>query len=209
MKPAAPLEPPEGTVLYVHAVLWGLGLADPGITTEPRGLTETQSWLADLFTAAAVPGRSAALDVCVAPSNAAASRGDAAQAAFDRKTSHYRSPRPACPRHRLSSPGLDSRRSTTPSSFPNPTVRSGHRSKPQRTANVSKSPPAQMQTRNSESPPPTKSSHDTSSPTEHNSKRTVSCHLSHRQSHQPLVPSTPARWRRRQRRGHRNGHSTI
>ena len=41
-----------------------LKLADPGITTEPRGLTETQSRLADLFTTAAVPGRSAGLDVC-------------------------------------------------------------------------------------------------------------------------------------------------
>ena len=41
-------------------------LADPGITTEPTGLTETQSRPADLFTAAAVPGRSAALGVCVA-----------------------------------------------------------------------------------------------------------------------------------------------
>ena len=32
--------------------------------TEPRGLTETQSRRADLFTFDAVPGRSAALDVC-------------------------------------------------------------------------------------------------------------------------------------------------
>ena len=66
----------------VHVVLGGLKLADPGITTEPRGLTEEQSRLADLFTTAAVPGRSEALDVCVAfPNAAAAARGDAAQAA--------------------------------------------------------------------------------------------------------------------------------
>ena len=45
---------------------------------------------ADIFTTAAVPGRSAALDVCVASRNAAATRGDAAQAAFDRKLSNYR-----------------------------------------------------------------------------------------------------------------------
>ena len=62
-------------------------LADPGITTEPRGLTASQSRPADIFTTAAVPGRSAAQDVCVASSNAAAARGDAAQAAFDRKLS--------------------------------------------------------------------------------------------------------------------------
>ena len=40
-------------------------LADPGITTEPRGITASQSRPADIFTTAAVPGRSAVLDVCV------------------------------------------------------------------------------------------------------------------------------------------------
>ena len=65
-------------------------LADPGITAEPRGLTASQSRPADIFTTAAVPRRSAALDVCVASSVAAAACGEAAQAAFDRKLSHYR-----------------------------------------------------------------------------------------------------------------------
>ena len=46
----------------------GLKLADPGITTEPRGLTASQSRPADIFTTAAVLGRSASLDVCVASS---------------------------------------------------------------------------------------------------------------------------------------------
>ena len=55
-----------------------------GITSEPRGLTASQSWPADIFTTAA------ALDVCVASSIAGAARGDAAQAAFDRKLSNYR-----------------------------------------------------------------------------------------------------------------------
>ena len=64
----------------VHAVLGGLKLADTGITTEPRGLKETQPKPADLVT----------LDVCVASSNAAAARRDAAQATFDRKTSQNR-----------------------------------------------------------------------------------------------------------------------
>ena len=45
---------------------------------------------ADIFTTAAVPGRSAALDVCVPSSIAAAARGDDAQAAFDRKLSWYK-----------------------------------------------------------------------------------------------------------------------
>ena len=64
--------------------------ADPGVTTEPRGLKETTSRLADLFTTFAVPGRGANLDVRAASSSAAAARGDAAQAACDWKTSHYR-----------------------------------------------------------------------------------------------------------------------
>ena len=42
------------------------------------------------FFCSAVPGRSAALDVCVASSNAAAAQGDAAQASFDRKLSLQR-----------------------------------------------------------------------------------------------------------------------
>ena len=74
----------------VHAVPGGVLLADPAITTEPRGLTDTQSRPVDLFTTGAVPGRSAALDVCVASSSAAAARGDVAQAASDRNTTHYR-----------------------------------------------------------------------------------------------------------------------
>ena len=59
-------EATRGHSACVHAVLGGLELADPGTPTEPRGLTESQSRPADLFTTAAVPGRSAALDVCVA-----------------------------------------------------------------------------------------------------------------------------------------------
>ena len=70
----------------VHAVACGLKLVDPGIATEP---TRAHS-IAIQATTAVVPGRSAALDVCDAPPNAAAARGDAAQASFDRKLSHYR-----------------------------------------------------------------------------------------------------------------------
>ena len=79
-------EATRGHYACVHAVVCGLG-----ITTESRRLTASQSWPADMFTAAAVPGRSAALDVCVASSDAAAAAaGDAAQAASPRKLSHYR-----------------------------------------------------------------------------------------------------------------------
>ena len=65
-------------------------MADLGITTEPRELTASQSRPAEILTTAAVPRRSAALDVCVASTIAAAAQGDAAQGAFDRKLTHYR-----------------------------------------------------------------------------------------------------------------------
>ena len=74
----------------VHAVLGGLKLTDLGITTKPRGLTESQSRPADLFITVAFGGRTAALDMCVASPNAAAARREAAQAVFDRKLSHCR-----------------------------------------------------------------------------------------------------------------------
>ena len=80
-----------GHYACVHAVVCGMKLADLGITTEPRGLTASQSRPADILTTAAVPRRSAALDWCVASSVAATARGDAAQAAYDRKLTHYRS----------------------------------------------------------------------------------------------------------------------
>ena len=80
-------EATRGHNACVHAVVCGLKLADLGITSEPRGLTASQSRPADIFTTAAVPGRSAASDVCIASSIAAAAREDAAQAAFDRKLS--------------------------------------------------------------------------------------------------------------------------
>ena len=157
-------EASRGHYACVHAVLGGLRLTDPGITTEPRGLTEAQSRAAELFTTAAVPGRSAALDVCVGSSNAAAGRGDAAQAAFDRKilTLQMRNFRPSSSRHRLS-----------PSWFGQQTI--DH-------AQQSPEPYNMQQTWQ----------HDT-----HISKRRTASRWPHKQSHQPLGPSTPVRWRRR------------
>ena len=57
-------EATRGHYACVHAVVCGMKLADQGITTEPRGPTASQSRPADIFITAAVPGRSAALDVC-------------------------------------------------------------------------------------------------------------------------------------------------
>ena len=80
----------RGHYAVVRELVRGLKLADPAVTTEPRGLTTTQSRPADILTTAAVPGRSAALDVCVASPNASAAAGDAAEAAFRRKLRRYR-----------------------------------------------------------------------------------------------------------------------
>ena len=83
-------EATRGHYACVRAIVDGLRLADPAVTTEPRGLTTQTSRPADILTSAAVPGRSAALDVCVASPNAAAAQGDAAEAAFTRKLRRYR-----------------------------------------------------------------------------------------------------------------------
>ena len=83
-------EATRGHYAVVRSVVEGLRLADPTVTTEPRGLTSTQARPADILTLAAVPGRSAALDVCVASPNAAGAQGDAAEAAFRRKLRRYR-----------------------------------------------------------------------------------------------------------------------
>ena len=146
-KPAAPPKPLRGTTHAFTPSWCGLKLADPGITTEPRGLTATQSSPVDLFTAAAVPGRSAALDVCVASPNAAAARGEAA---FDRKLSDYWHEIPD-----LRTQGIlycllvfDSRRATTPSRNSNTPLHSRCRIQPQRPTGVGKIASAQMETRN-------------------------------------------------------------
>ena len=77
-KPAPPPKPPGGTM---HAFTSSQGDCDSRTQESPRNPEnpnkETQSRPADLLTTTAVPGRSAALDVCVASSNAAAARGDA------------------------------------------------------------------------------------------------------------------------------------
>jgi hypothetical protein len=85
----ATAEATKGHYACVRVLVDGLKVADAGVTTEPRGLTSTQARPADILTNAAVPGRCAALDVCVASPNAAAARGDAAEAAFQRKLKHY------------------------------------------------------------------------------------------------------------------------
>ena len=63
---AAPRRQREGTSRASMRSLVGPRVADPGVTTEPRGHTEATSRPADVFTTAAVPGRGAVLDECVA-----------------------------------------------------------------------------------------------------------------------------------------------
>jgi hypothetical protein len=86
----------------VRALVDELRLADSAVKTEPRGLTSTNTRPADIFTNAAVPGRCAALDVCVASPNASAAGDDAAEAAFKRKLNHYKDIIPELHRARIS-----------------------------------------------------------------------------------------------------------
>ena len=69
----------------VRAMMNGLKLADAAATTVPTGLTAETSRPADLLTTAAAPGRGAALDICVASSNASGASRDATESAFERK----------------------------------------------------------------------------------------------------------------------------
>ena len=86
----APAEATRGHYACVRALVRGIRLADPSVTTEPQGLTDTSSRPADILASAAVPGRSAALDVCVTSPNSTAAAGDAAASAFARKLRRYR-----------------------------------------------------------------------------------------------------------------------
>ena len=137
-------------------------LADPGITTEPRGLAASQSRPADILIVAAVPGRSAALDVCVASSIAAAARGDAAQAAFDRKFSHHRNEigesRQQGIHHRPLVWTADWR--------PHPAVTRTHRLLPEWAADVGEITSSQAETRNPNRSPAPEGSRGPRSPSE-------------------------------------------
>ena len=82
-------EATRGHYAVVRSLVDGIRIADPAVTTEPRGLTRTQARPADVFTSAAVPGRSAALDVCITSPDSAAAGADAAESAFRRKLTHY------------------------------------------------------------------------------------------------------------------------
>ena len=77
-------EATRGHYACVHVFFQGLRLADPGITTEPRGLdSQTHNQDGPIFSPPLLSQDAAwLLDVCLASSTAAAARGDAAQAAF-------------------------------------------------------------------------------------------------------------------------------
>ena len=130
-------EATRGHCACVHAVVCGMKLADRGITTEPTLLTASRSTPADIFTTAAVPGRSAALDVCVA-SIAAAARGDAAQAVFRPKLSHYKNEigQLRATGYSVSSSCVDSGRTTAPGGHSKASVCSRRRHWPEWAADV-------------------------------------------------------------------------
>ena len=79
----------RGHYAVVHALADGLRLADPSLTTEAPGLTLTSLRPADILTTAALPGRSAALDVMVTSPENCAAGDDARTAAFRGKLRKY------------------------------------------------------------------------------------------------------------------------
>ena len=80
----------RGHYAVVRAVVDGMKIADPALTTEPRGLVDSQARLADIFSIAAVIGRSAALDVSITSPDASTAGLDAVGAAFKDKFDKYR-----------------------------------------------------------------------------------------------------------------------
>ena len=179
----------RGHYACVHAVSGGLKLADPCITTEPRGHTETQLRPADIFTTAAVPGRSTALDVCVWP----LPMQQRLEVTQRRQLLIVN-----CPITAMKSQTYVTRAFTivpiygqqlgddTLPSLEHCSLQ--QMSHPAAMANTS----AQMETRNSDSPPSPESSHDASSPTEPFSTSRVAPRRHRTQSRQSLVPSSPS-----------------
>eukprot|EP00973_Karenia_brevis_P090516 12402961-Karenia_brevis.AAC.1 len=86
----AQAESTKGHYAVVRALVEGLRLADSGVVTEPPGLTCTSMRPADILTNAALPGRSAALDVTVASPEATYAGTDAAESDFKRKLRKYK-----------------------------------------------------------------------------------------------------------------------
>ena len=82
-------EATQGHSTCVHAAVCGMKLADQGITSEPRGLTASQPRPVDIYHRCCP--RTQCGPGCVWPPPLQRQlAGHAAQAAFDRKRSHYR-----------------------------------------------------------------------------------------------------------------------
>ena len=76
--------------MVVRAFADGLQLADGSLALEAPGLTSTSQRPADILTNAALPRRSAALDVTVVSADAAGAGDDACATAFEGKINKYR-----------------------------------------------------------------------------------------------------------------------
>ena len=146
-------EATQGQNACVRAVLGAPQLADPGINRGNQR-THKQSRPDDLFTTAAFRGRSTALDVCVAFSNAAAAR-------WRRSTSSILIVKTHITDDKFQTFGLKASTIAlwfglqtadhTHSRYPNTAFCRRHWSVPQRSAKVSQIPPAQVEARNSNS----------------------------------------------------------
>ena len=80
---------PRDVITLSQAVLKGVRLADHSAQTEVRGFTKQNTRPADILTNAAVPGRSVALDICVAGPQSIGAAGAAVVAARGRKLKKY------------------------------------------------------------------------------------------------------------------------
>ena len=190
-------EATRGHHARVHAVLGDLKLADPGVTTEPGGLTETQSRPADLFTTAAVPGRSAALDVSPLSSRTKQQLEETLQKHLLIVNSHTvdlifvaRASFTAC----LFGQQLGGR--TLPSPKHGSTQQASHPAA-QWPTGVGKIDAAQLETRNRASSLSTEGNRDAGSPPKPIGTSRMAPGRPHRQSTQPLRPGSPAWWRLR------------
>ena len=83
-------ESTKGHYAVVSALLDGIATVDPSARTEVQGLVSTPERPADILTEVAIPGKLAALDICIAAQDACAAGPDACASAYRRKTTHYR-----------------------------------------------------------------------------------------------------------------------
>ena len=85
----AKAESTRGHYAVVASVADGMVIADAGLQTEVRGLTNTGERPADILTSGALPGTQTALDITIAAQDAIHAGLDACRSAYSRKMNNY------------------------------------------------------------------------------------------------------------------------